>query len=61
VGEWVCCSGKYSQRLIEEQGEEAIRVDGSLMGGIGGGDIHPGSTVTVRVQDSFHIFIQDGL
>lgn len=45
----------------EEQGDEAITVDGSLMGGNGGGDIHSESTVTVRVQDSFHIFIQDDL
>lgn len=30
-------------------GDEAITVDGSLMGGNGGGDIHSGSTVTVRV------------
>lgn len=33
----------------EEQGDEAITVDGSLMGGNGGGDIHSESTVTVRV------------
>lgn len=33
----------------EEQGDEAITVDGSLMGGNGGGDSHSGSIVTVRV------------
>lgn len=33
----------------EEQGDEAITVDGSLMGRDRGGDIHSGTTVTVRV------------
>lgn len=32
-----------------EQGDEAITVDGSLMGGNGGGGVHSGSTVSVRV------------
>lgn len=33
----------------EEQGDEAIAVVGSLMGRNGGGDIHSGTAVTVRV------------
>lgn len=33
----------------EEQGDEAITVDGSLMDRNGGGDMHSGTAVTVRV------------
>lgn len=45
----MCCIGKYSQWQRQEQEDEVITVDESLMGGNGGGEFHSGSTVTVRV------------
>lgn len=43
------CWKVFPMTDTEEQGDETITVDGSLMGGNGGGDIHSESTVTVRV------------